>query len=184
MRNILKVPVMLTFACLMFAGVSFGQHFERNTNTYQKPTNRLLIGTGFGLQFGTITLIDVSPTIAYKLTDRLIPGIGFTYQYYRINYNTIPDYETSIYGGSAFLRYYVFEDFFAHGEYQVLSYERYNLNWELERVNFPAYLIGGGYRMMMSERFQSVIVVLFNLNETIDSPYQNPIIRFGVQLGL
>jgi len=44
--------------------------------------SRWLIGGGIGAQFGTITLVEVSPTIAYRVTDRFIPGIGLTYQYY------------------------------------------------------------------------------------------------------
>ncbi|MCF8227516.1 MAG: hypothetical protein K9G58_01890 [Bacteroidales bacterium] len=151
--------------------------------------NRWLIGGGLGAQFGTITLIEVSPTVAYRVTDRFIPGIGLTYQYYKINYDNGPDYETNIYGGSAYARYYLFRDFFAHAEFMLLSYERYELDqqsgsWDLKRVTYPTALIGGGYRAWIGRNAAATITVLYNLNETIDSPYTNPIVRIGFQVGL
>ncbi|MBE0663687.1 MAG: hypothetical protein IH597_14625 [Bacteroidales bacterium] len=45
---------------------------------------RWFVGGNVGLQFGYVTLIDVSPMVGYMLTDRFALGTGLTYKYYRI----------------------------------------------------------------------------------------------------
>lgn len=168
------------FFCFFFSILSFGLMAQ---DDFEQPQNRIVVGGGLGLQFGTITLIDVSPTIGYKVTEKFIPGIGINYQYYK-DTRFEPDYETNIFGGSVFARYYLWENLFAHAEYQKLSYEQ--LLWpsnEKQRVTVDSYLVGGGYRQWIGRNFAATIVVLFNLNETIDSPYSNPIFRIGFQTG-
>ncbi|MDZ7744112.1 MAG: hypothetical protein U5Q03_20855 [Bacteroidota bacterium] len=181
-KDIIRKTVLAGFMLLL---LSFGglqaQEYDQNS--------RWLVGGGIGAQFGTITLVEVSPTIAYRVTERFIPGIGLTYQYYKVNYNNGPDYETNIYGGSAFARYYLFRDIFAHAEFLLLSYERYvfdqqTADWNLQRVTYPTALIGGGYRAWIGRNAATTITVLYNLNETLDSPYENPVIRIGFQFGL
>ncbi len=150
---------------------------------FEKPQNRIVVGGGLGLQFGTITMIDISPTIGYKVTERFMPGIGINYQYYK-DTRFEPDYETNIIGGSVFARYYLWENLFAHAEYQRLGYDQLLYpSKEKERVTVDSYLIGGGYRQWIGGNFAATIVVLFNLNESIDSPYSNPIFRLGFQTG-
>jgi len=181
MKKLLKfrfLPVLLVVT-LAVTGMS-GQEKKQG----EVPRNRIIVGGGVGLQFGTITLIDVSPILGYKVTERFVPGIGLTYQYYK-DTRWVPEYETNIYGGSVFARYYLWQDLFAHAEYQILSYEKLiNVYGEKERVNVPGLLVGGGYRQWIGNNFAATIVILFNLNETIDSPYQNPIFRIGFQAGL
>ena len=167
--------IVIVFMVLFTTSLISAQEIRQK----EKPQNRVILGGGLGLQFGTVTVIDVSPIIGYKVTERFIPGIGFSYQYYK-DTRWIPDYETSIYGGSVFARYYLWQDLFAHAEYQILSYERY----DGERVDVPGLLVGGGYRQWIGRNFAATIVVLFNLNETIDTPYQNPVFRIGFQAGL
>ena len=175
--------ILLFLLCLLLPGLT---SFSQEVRQKEAPQNRLLIGGGVGAQFGDITLVDVSPVVGYKVTERFVPGVGFSYLYYKIkNYYGGDDYETSIFGWSLFSRYYIFKDLFAHGEYQQLYYDRYNfLTMEEVRVSVPAYLIGGGYRMWLGGSFSSTILVLFNLNDVYDYPYSNPIIRVGFQVGL
>lgn len=178
----MKVRFFIIIVAVFFMPLSciHAQEFEQNDEV---PQNRIIVGGGLGLQFGSVTLIDVSPIVGYKVSKRFVPGVGITYQYYkdtRFGYN----YETSIYGGSVFARYYIWQDLFAHAEYQVLSYEKLNVNFEKERISVPGVLVGGGYRQWIGGSFAATIMVLFNLNETIDSPYENPIFRIGFQAGL
>ena len=66
-------------------------------------------GGNFGLQFGTITLIDVSPLIGYKITDRYSMGIGGTYTYYR-DKRFNPAYTSNVYGGRLFAKFIIWEN--------------------------------------------------------------------------
>lgn len=154
-------------------------------NYSENNGKRLFTGGGFGLQFGTETIIDVSPIIGYKVTDRFHIGLGGKYQYYRYK-NRIYDFSTSIYGGSAFSRFYLFEDIFAHGEYEVLSYDAslvYYLNPnDNSRILVESILLGGGYRQRITTNSSFIFLLLWNFNETEYTLYNNPIIRIGINV--
>lgn len=181
--SLVYISVFLAF---LYTGYDvIGQEYTGENEEEEKLENRFIIGGDFGMQFGTITLINVSPMFGYRITKNFTAGLGFMYQYYRYKdhpyYNYDDDYKTNIYGGSIFARYYVWNDLFAHLEYQLLNYEPLA---EDKPVNVNSYLIGAGYRQWISNNFAAVIMVLFNLNETMYSPYSNPIIRIGFQGGL
>jgi len=156
-----------------------------------KFSDRLFTGGNLGLQFGTQTMIEISPIIGYKITDKISTGIGVTYRYYRVkDYNYLPPqiYKTSIYGGSLFARYYIFENFFLHGEYEALNMETAVFNPNSlyhtgDRFWIGNLLGGGGYRQAIGGKSYLSIMILYNFNETPFSPYRNPIIKIGMDLG-
>lgn len=144
---------------------------------------RLIFGGNLGLQFGSYTFVDVSPLVGYKVTDQLIMGLGATYIYYSVD--DFPyKYSTNIFGGRAFTKYYLMENLFAHVEYEVLNMEVLDdLTYKLVRTNIPSLFVGGGYRQMMGERSAFELLLLYNVMEERNSPYQNPIVRAGFVFG-
>ncbi len=151
---------------------------------------RLFTGGSIGLQFGDVTMVDISPLIGYKITKNIAAGLGFTYQYYRAkDYYTGAIYKTSIYGGRVFARYYFLENFLLHGEYELLSLETkyfdpYNIN-NTPRFFESNVLAGGGYRQLIGENSYFYIMILYNFNETINNHYDSPLIyRAGIEIGL
>jgi hypothetical protein len=80
--------------------------FEGNTdnsdNERKTWKDRIVVGGSLGAQFGNSTYVEVSPIVGYKVTDMFTAGVGFSYQYYKVNYNviTIDDYSMSVYGPS------------------------------------------------------------------------------------
>jgi hypothetical protein len=162
----------------------------------QKESNffdRVDIGGYLGAQFGTYTLIDIAPMVSYRLTENFHPGIGLTYQYYKINYSSAPDYSTSAYGGSIFGRYYIWHDLFAHVEYAPLYVTYYDYYYDYTgnysyRQKGSAWvhdmLVGGGYRQWLGQNAFVSLMLLWNVNESYYSPYRNPIIRIGFGIGL
>lgn len=144
---------------------------------------RLIFGGNIGLQFGRYTFVDISPLVGYKVTDQLIMGLGATYIYYSVD--DFPyKYSTNIFGGRAFTKYYLMENLFAHVEYEILNMEVLDdLTYKLVRTNIPSLFVGGGYRQMMGERSAFELLLLYNLMEERNSPYQNPIIRAGFVFG-
>jgi hypothetical protein len=155
----------------------------------RKPAfmDRIFFGGDLGLQFGTYTFINVSPVIGYKFTEKVVGGFGITYQY--LSYSDV-NLSTNIYGGSLFGRYYILENLFAHAEYQLLNLEPFYVNYSTgniykgSRMNVESYLVGGGYRQPISGNASFNILVLWNLSNSIYSPYSNPIIRAGFNIGL
>ncbi len=153
---------------------------------------RIIVGGNLGLQIGNLsTMVNISPTIGYRLTNRITPGISLTYQYYRdTGWGNMAGFTsvTHLYGGSFFTRYRITRDFFAHGEVEALNLDS-QLNWMVDpgtsaRFWEYNYFIGGGYRAALSDRTFINLMVLYNLNNNSVVYFQNPIFRLGVDVRL
>ncbi|MDF1546288.1 MAG: hypothetical protein P1P88_00610 [Bacteroidales bacterium] len=156
------------------------QYYEKKK---EKPSfaDKLFFGGGLGLQFGTVTQVEVSPIIGYKVTERFHTGIGISYSYYN-DKRFIPTLDYSTYGASVFTRFFIFEGLFAHAEIEALNVEVYtSLSPTIEsyRKWIDSYLVGGGYFQKLGQRSGIYFLVLWNLNETEFTPYTNPVIRIG-----
>ncbi len=172
MKSILSIKIsilLMTLLCLSSFSLSA-----------QEKKNRFYYGGNLGAQFGTFTYFDISPLVGYKLTDRVSVGVGATYIYYsekRI------DFSTSIYGGRVFNRFLITDNIFTHIEYEVLSREIIDFNNNRRRIEIGSLLAGGGLRQRLGENSSVQMSALWNLNQTIYSPYVNPIIRIGFSMG-
>ena len=176
--------IVFSFLLLCSLGVKAQDYYQKDTipAKKQEPKESFLqktfFGGGLGLQFGNPTVIDVSPIIGYKITPKISAGIGFTYEYFNYpQYN----FSTDIYGGSVFGRYYFTKYLFAHGELEYLNLQAYDLLDK--RVDVESVLIGGGYINRFSRNAAFVAMILYNLTPSYYTPYQNPIIRLGVNIG-
>lgn len=146
--------------------------------------DRLFTGGNIGLQFGTITYIDVSPKLGYKITEQFAAGIGATYIYLKDKSYPNFSYQTDIYGGRVFSQYQLLENVLAYSEFEVLNAEVYNdFTATLKREYISSLLAGGGYSQSFGGNSSAVILVLFNLLESRYSFYQNPVIRIGFNIG-
>ena len=173
--KLLSIKILLFF--MFFININFAnaQYYENNKkNTPVK--DKFFFGGGIGLQFGTLTIIDLKPLIGYKITPKFHVGLEFTYSYYQ---NNTTQLSTDIYGGSAFTKYYIYEGFFAHAQAEALSIEFVNQNNVLSRTWIYNYLVGGGYFQKIGNRSGMYIMALWNLNQTELSPYSNPLISIG-----
>jgi hypothetical protein len=197
--------------------------FPSQTKAQQSPQKkksdfwqRVTVGGNFGLQFGTVTAINISPEVMVRTVDQLYLGLGFSYDYMQANnyfYNTATgqylDYKSNVYGGRIFARYYLrslFDNFlgniFAHVEYEYLFYTRpytiapydttlhiidpyYNFYKEgKQRVEVNSLFVGAGYDQPLGSKVFLSILILYNLNDSYNSPYSNPVFRLGVGVGL
>jgi hypothetical protein len=182
MKNKFNV-VLLAF---LFTSCSL-ELFAQPPQEGERFWDKVFFGGNFGLQFGDQTVVDVNPLVGYRLTEKLSVGFTVTYVYYRFKdpYNYFPSYSSNIYGGSLFTRYFLLENIFAHVEGEMLNLEvpNYFLN-RYERENVFGFYVGGGYRQPLGDRSSLNILLLYNLNEDRNSPYQNPIIRIGFGFGI
>jgi hypothetical protein len=160
-----------------------GQPSQKSSNSKGFDPDRLILGGNLGLQFGsTFTVIEVSPTLGYRLTDRYIAGIGARYIYFRERLFG-SNFETNIYGGSIYNQYFFIENLFGHAEYEILSLQSRQARTE-NRLDVHSIFIGGGYRSQLGTNSFGMIMILYNINESVHSPYTNPIIRVGFGFGL
>lgn len=161
-------------------------------NVREMPAReRIYVGGYIGLQIGTITAIVVSPTVAYRFTNRFTMGVGGTYQYYRDRgWGISPEFSasTNIFGGSVFARYNITRQFFAHTEFEALNLDSQmgfgtgttadGRFWEYN------YFAGAGYRTPLGPRAYLNLMILYNFNPESVVHYQNPVFRIGLDVRL
>src|SRR5687767_2201721 len=75
---------------------------KKTQSQFKLDPSRITYGGNFGATFGTLTYVDVSPFIGYRMTDQWMAGIGVSYIYYRQRYTPSQVYETHLYGGRLF----------------------------------------------------------------------------------
>lgn len=188
-QNRLNFMAMKRIFILLVLFIPFQLLAQDTTKAKQKPgmytlSDHLVYGGNMGLNFGNVTSIGISPFVGYKVTPKFIPGIGASYTFIKFNFSNYPSESMQIYGGSIWSRYYVLENLFAYGEYEVLNgewdpYYRPNV-----RYNLNSTLLGGGYQQSFGG-LSSYVLVLYNVTQDADSPYMSPlIIRVGIGLGI
>jgi len=149
--------------------------------------DRIFTGGNLGVRFGTFTLIDVSPLIGVRVTDKFSVGLQATYQYLRttVRYQSgTESYSTSIYGGAAFTRFFVTNEIFLHSEYQLLNMNVYdNLLFDFRRATVPFFYVGAGYRSQIGSNAWVSLYLLYDLIGDRLSPYPRFIPRGGITIG-
>jgi hypothetical protein len=185
-KSLLNCLLKTTFLCFcLFSQPILAQDVNEATNDKVDFKSKLFFGGGFGFQFGSITLVEISPLIGYKITPKFSAGLSPTYKFYKYkDYYTGNSYSaTNVWGGSVFTRYDLFQNVFAHAEYETLFYNTKLNNGISEMQQYNSFLIGGGYQQQIGGNSGMYILVLWNLNDTPESPYNNPIIRVGFNIG-
>jgi hypothetical protein len=163
------------------------QNKPKQTEQKTKPAKegfwkRTFTGGGFGLSFGNITNINLSPQFGYRVTDNFWAGVGVTYIYFSERYPGYPKFTTNIYGGRVFLRYIVWKGIFVHAENEMLNLQRYD---DLDkRIWVNSLMAGAGYQQSLGGNSSIYLMALFNFTESQYTPYINPIVRFGFNIGL
>jgi len=147
-----------------------------------KFTDNLFFGGNIGLVFGSYTYINLSPIIGYRITDKFSAGTGFIYEYVKDN-RYIPTYETTIYGGKFFAQYVLFDYVILYAEDNIISLEK---KYYDVIHNFPSNgrfvlnvpWIGGGI-YQQAGKGGMYFMILFNLNNSTNSPYSSYEYRLG-----
>ncbi len=171
---------------LLFASVSIisGQKSREEPPPFR---DRLFFGGNLGLQFGTITDIQVSPVIGLWILPRLAVAVGPDYRFYKYRND-----RTNIYGGKGYLQFVIIKDInsvipvgvntgiFFHIEDELLSLE--SSYWKnppitSDRFYINTILAGGGISQQIGRRSSLNIMVLWALNDSEYDVYSNPEIR-------
>lgn len=152
------------------------------------------------LSFGTLTYVEVAPLLGYHITDRLSVGVGphYIYQAQKATPYFPYAFRTHLYGlkgfarfslirnAEQFLPFRLFNELFAHVEYEGLSLEKayfYAPGYPEEgRFIYQGLLVGGGFSQRIGLYNSISFMVLWNLNESSRSPYSNPVFRIGANL--
>ena len=196
MRKWLFIPFLIS--CLVTANVALAQS-DSNQNYSSKPKtplkDKLFLGGNFGLGFGDITYINISPQVGIHVSDRFSFGAGLIYQYLRNNRPPAPlsPFDQTTIGGDVFGRYSLIDNVFIGTEFQVLStkipyIDNTSLYPEITKVHYtiPIWFVGGGIRQPVGSNSYFLISGMYDLIQDVNSPYQpsNFIISAGFSIGL
>jgi len=153
---------------------------------FQKENLRF--GGNFGLMFGTITIIDISPSVGYQFTRRFQAGMGLIYNYYSDSRFT-PKFSMNIFGASPYAQFTALQTsalhLFLRAEYGLLSHEidPWSPVNTRQWVQYP--MIGGGLFLPVGQNGGLSVQLMWDLYEKPYSVYaSNPIIRIGFMFGL
>jgi len=179
-RNILLLTLLLS---VLFVHAANGGNDEE-----KQP--KLYVGGNLGLQFGTITLVDVSPWIGYRIIPQFTVGVGGTYKYYRYNLlNT--NIQRSYYGGRGFVRYFpssesieILNSIFLHAEYEILEMSLDANNSDASNQRVESLFGGIGYQIPLGRDVYGNVYLLYDFKQSGYSPYKNPMMRVGVSVAL
>lgn len=182
-----KRIIGLFFALLI---ISFSDLNGQDTKDDKPPfRERLFYGGNLGLQFGTITDIEISPLIGIWVLPRIGIAAGPSYRYYKD-----PVDRTSIYGGSTYIQFMFLQDLnniiplgvhaglFLQAEYELLSLESTFFKVapdDAGRFFTGTALIGGGLSQYISQRSSLNLTLLWALNDAGYGIYSNPEIRIS-----
>lgn len=179
---------MIMIACLSMAVAAAGQVYDTRVPEQRPPARqRLFFGGSIGLQFGTVTNIEVSPLAGIWLLPRVAIAAGPSFQYYDDPYGS-----TTIYGGRAMLQLNLIQNLnnviplglnmgiFATGEYDALSLEKSFFTTtpgSSGRLYNGTFLAGGGISQPTGKRSSMNITFLWSVTTNIYGIYDNPEIR-------
>jgi hypothetical protein len=182
-RNIIFLLVFLFF------GIGLQAQDYISEQTPEKPekkggfqSSRMFFGGDFGLNFGEYTAINFDPLVGYRFTDKFSSGVQLDYSFIHIS---SLDISTSIYGASVFATHIVYKNLFIRAQYEWQSLEsRYFMSGiysSKDRFSLNDFYVGGGIRTPIGNRSYANLMILWNLNESSLSPYQNPDFRISFE---
>ncbi len=185
MRSLLQVTLILLWVLSASRPLS-GQNVRQ-----EKPPlrERIFFGGSFGLQFGTLTNIEVSPTVGIWLLPRLAVAGGPNFTYFKYY-----DNKTTMYGGKFYSQFVLLQDLnnvlpvgihtgiFLHLEDEMLNLE--SAFWQTppfssERFTVNTILFGGGISQQLGRRSSMNVIVLWALQDSGYAIYDNPEIRIS-----
>lgn len=177
------ISILLLFHSL----VSSGQITKSEAPPFRE---RLFFGGNFGLQFGSLTDIEISPVVGYWVLPRIAVAVGPDYRYYSFYKN-----RTHIYGGKGYMELTLLRninsvipigantDIIAHIEDQYLSLESEFFKdppHDSKRFYVNTVLAGGGLSQQIGKRSALNIIVLWALDPSEEfNLYSNPEFRLS-----
>jgi hypothetical protein len=193
MKNWLFISIFFLFIHHLSAQINSSPETPETNNQYKPKSNNsdkffnkenFVVGGGLGLGFGNLfTSFSISPEVGYHIyPDRIVLGTRFFYNYYR---DKVRDYSYNIIGGGPFVRGYIWRGLMAQVEYEYTFIKDFPFNGGLNgntiyrNLNLSGFLVGGGFHQNFESGPGFYFIVLFNVVQSNDWIYPNPVFRTG-----
>jgi len=137
-------------------------------NETQPWTEKIKYGGAVSGGFGTYySFFFLQPFIAYKIDERFLPGVGFTYIYssqtYAFNTSPISD---NAFGPNIFCKAQVVGPLALYAEYSPVNFTSYNSYGEHKRIWGQQFFVGGG----LHQQHSYLMLVYDLLWQNVSSP--------------
>lgn len=144
---------------------------------------RIRAGGSFGVSFGTVTNINLSPMAGYEITDKLLGGVGGTIMWYKSDYF---GFNSFYYGGRAFMMYSLFPMVNLQAEFEAMNVVADTFVKYDTRKWLGSPMLGASYSQPLGGRWTKAIhmTLLYNFryDKQLDdfgnniSPYSSPFV--------
>ena len=181
------IQKLLLLTALLSSSMAFGQLTEdpddrrgqgqdplRTQTPEGRPLpfgQRLRFGGGInGFRFGNPFSLGASPVVAYQATERLLLGVGGTYNYTRYKLPVYSPTRLNQFGGRGFVMFEAIPslvpNLYLHGEVETTTIRiTSDQNNQSASYGLTAPLIGLTYSQPISRRFGVNLTALYNLND-------------------
>jgi hypothetical protein len=194
MKKLFFVGMIMILSLSSYA--QYTREDGKDSTTTKKPAtpsqhnpfwDRVSIGGGFGLQFGILTFVALSPLFSYHITNDLVIGAGPMYQYVD-NSDPVYAFSYNIYGGRLTGTYFLpgrLNNVALMGEYDILNVpDFYSPLPQITRAYVYIPLLGIGLRRPIGEHSYYILSGMWDFSHSLLSPYSNPTISAGVDFGI
>jgi hypothetical protein len=162
---------------------------QKETTDTPAFKERLFFGGSFGLMFGTVTDIQISPVVGFWLLPRVAVAVGPSYRFYKD-----PTDRTHIFGARGYVQFVVIQDLnsiiplgshtgiFLHAEDELLSLEASFWKYPLHprgRFYENTILAGAGISQQLGKRSSVNFMALWPLNDPQYPIYSKPELRIS-----
>jgi hypothetical protein len=178
----MRALIVSLFVTFLFVSTGFAQEQEQTPKPRKPWKDRMIYGGNVIFNVNTgFTWLGATPMIGYRVTDKYTAGVGMSYIYGSGNRVTSNNYAASIWQ-----RYALLEQVFLHAE---LEYGSQSITQELitgditSTRSYPAFLVGGGYRQVLSGNASIGFSVLYDVIQDPNSPYRDLVYRGGIAVG-
>ncbi len=177
---------------------------KKKKKTTGVDLTRLLIGPGFGFGAGTRAFsFNLSPSVAYCLTEDFHVGITLGFNYYQeaYDYNNFLNgqretykYKIPAYSASVFARYIFFDRMIVGIEPEINNTKLISSNYTYslttgkiiensKRLTVPSVLIGGGYSQRISNFGYTYLMAMYDVVQNPNARYYQTLdFRFGIMI--
>lgn len=141
--------------------------------------DRIFLGGNFQILNLKPVSIEASPVIGYRLTSRLITGLGMNF---RKTFNdTLSRIASNMIGYKIFVSYDVIQNFFGYSEFSRNAAAIEQTEGHEDREWNSAFLIGVGRKISLHPRLDMTAIILYNVTHRSDnSVYSN---RWSFRIG-
>lgn len=182
---------------ILTTGIAYAQE-EKGTETQPHSgfdKSKLFFGGNFGLNFGEISLVNISPQVGYRFNPVLAAGAGLSYIYSGIKYrdfngNRLYRDDYNVAGINIFGRVYPIEQVLLQLQPEMnytwgkrKSYSTAVAGGRIDGKFVPSLLAGAG-ASLPAGRGAFIAMIQYDLLQDARSPYGNrPFFNFGYNVG-